>query len=561
MGNKAPAGCTVRVGLGLKAEFKRSLIWDPRALPAPGKLDGADSTMIISATGRDGNLYVGSMFDAAATGYVFDKRGKYLRTIFPPPAADVEKFMSGRKYKFATTKWGDKTVVGGWYGPFAGAAADTRKKPLVVQIGDVTAAIQQAGGVEPKETPRPEALPQPEIYTLEEKKGKNVTRTPISDHILAKFVHLAASRTGDELYAVGGNSSIFRFDGKTGEFDKTFFPSGEMGNIWELSCGPDGRVYTRSNGSNTSHGRWLTRMDRDGKLVPFKEGTIPVPGEKGANGPDGLPAWRHRNKVFLKIDGLEALYAPTVGHSNTHDRGLYVGPDGTIATSVIGIDPQWAKEHGIAQPRKHTTHVVVWNKDGKLLSPSAIGDAANGHGIGLDHEGNLYAALGGILPEGRKQPYGITDASKEAWDLGSIAKFRGMGGKYPLIPGAAGAPGAPPKEALWLYGGLISQRYSACTCHHIRWDLDYFARSWVTANDLFSVVVVDSNGNFIARLGRYGNVDDTEADVKEKKDGLRFAWPRAAVANDWSLYVADTANRRILQAAIGYHAEETVPAP
>jgi hypothetical protein len=37
--------------------------------------------------------------------------------------------------------------------------------------------------------------------------------------------------------------------------------------------------------------------------------------------------------------------------------------------------------------------------------------------------------------------------------------------------------------------------------------------------------VVDANGNRILRAGRYGNVDDTEADVKAGNDGLRFACP------------------------------------
>ena len=73
--------------------------------------------------------------------------------------------------------------------------------------------------------------------------------------------------------------------------------------------------------------------------------------------------------------------------------------------------------------------------------------------------------------------------------------------------------------------------------------------------------MLDSNGNRIARLGRYGNVDDTEADVKEKKDGLRFAWMRAVAISDAALYVCDHGNRRILRAGLSYAAEETAPLP
>jgi hypothetical protein len=65
-------------------------------------------------------------------------------------------------------------------------------------------------------------------------------------------------------------------------------------------------------------------------------------------------------------------------------------------------------------------------------------------------------------------------------------------------------------------------------------------------------MVIDANGNRIARIGRYGNVDD---------EGIRIAWPRAVTASDRAMYVMDYGNRRILQAALSYHAEETVPVP
>jgi hypothetical protein len=115
--------------------------------------------------------------------------------------------------------------------------------------------------------------------------------------------------------------------------------------------------------------------------------------------------------------------------------------------------------------------------------------------------------------------------------------------------------------ALWIYGGLACQTPDICSCHNIRYDMDYFARHWLPANHLYSIMVLDANGNRVARLGRYGNVDDTDKDVEEEKDGLRFVWPRAVAVSDAALYVADTGNRRILKALIGYEAEEEVSAP
>ena len=121
-------------------------------------------------------------------------------------------------------------------------------------------------------------------------------------------------------------------------------------------------------------------------------------------------------------------------------------------------------------------------------------------------------------------------------------------------------PGVYASGALWAYGGVTGQS-EGCSCHHQRFDMDPWARVWIPAGHLFSVLVLDSNGNRIARLGRYGNVDDTEADVKAEKDGLRFAWMRAVAASDTALYVADSGNRRILKAALSYAAEETAALP
>ena len=130
------------------------------------------------------------------------------------------------------------------------------------------------------------------------------------------------------------------------------------------------------------------------------------------------------------------------------------------------------------------------------------------------------------------------------------AKLFGYRGKVTAIEGAE-----------WIFGGLMCQKPDICTCHNLRYDMDYFARHWLPTNQIHSVVVLDANANVIARLGRYGNVDDTAKDAEAGGDGLRFIWPRGVAASDAELYVADTANRRILKAAIKYAAEEELPVP
>jgi hypothetical protein len=116
--------------------------------------------------------------------------------------------------------------------------------------------------------------------------------------------------------------------------------------------------------------------------------------------------------------------------------------------------------------------------------------------------------------------------------------------------------------SLWAYGGMSGQSGGDCQCHHNRFDLDFFARSFVPSTQLFSITVLDANGNRVARFGRYGNVDDGEADLKSGKgDAIRFAWMRSVGVSDAALYVTDPGNRRIMRAALSYAAEETVPLP
>ena len=71
-------------------------------------------------------------------------------------------------------------------------------------------------------------------------------------------------------------------------------------------------------------------------------------------------------------------------------------------------------------------------------------------------------------------------------------------------------------------------------------------------NAVCGVMVVDSNGNFVMRVGKYGNVDD---------EGARFAYIRSVFATDEALYVYDMANARLSKITLKYGAEEIVPAP
>ena len=67
----------------------------------------------------------------------------------------------------------------------------------------------------------------------------------------------------------------------------------------------------------------------------------------------------------------------------------------------------------------------------------------------------------------------------------------------------------------------------------------------------FSVLQLDSAGNQIARIGRYGNADDVG---KEGGPDIAFAWPAFISVADGTLYVCDPVNRRITVVRFDYAA-------
>jgi hypothetical protein len=386
-----------------------------------------------------------------------------------------------------------------------------------------------------------------------------------------------------------------RFDGKTGKADESWFPKGGF-NFAEGNVGPDGLLYMRIGGA--VYGQWIIRVDpATGKAVPLTGNeAAPLPAKEWPDAPGkGFYCGGGWDWISaLKGQEVNSVWVGTRSHSVTHAGGFFVSPRGMLAVPIRLPDCGWGKKRGLPAdwpskpsqlgaewPVFQLATVGVWDKEGNFLTANAVGGnigPAASHGMAMDRDGNLYVTFGGCMPAGQKCLDGITDvpARNRTWGaFGTVVKFRGQGGKYPVgrtyskalkesaPAGAMKLDGAVngTEGALWAYGGMVGQSTGDCTCCNDRSDMDCYARYWIISNQLYSVTVLDANGNRVMRLGRYGNVDDTDEDVKAGRDGMRFAWVRALGVTDKSLYVCDTANRRILQAAIKYAAEETVPVP
>ena len=129
--------------------------------------------------------------------------------------------------------------------------------------------------------------------------------------------------------------------------------------------------------------------------------------------------------------------------------------------------------------------------------------------------------------------------------------------------------------AQWFYGGVglggFNPSYAGggCSCWNCRFALDDFARCFAPELDLCSVAVLDTAGNLILRVGRYGNVDDGRPLVPEGGpaaprsmggDETALFYPLfVATDTDPRLFIADIGNVRLLSVKLEYHATEKAP--
>src|SRR5262249_35279394 len=119
-----------------------------------------------------------------------------------------------------------------------------------------------------------------------------------------------------------------------------------------------------------------------------------------------------------------------------------------------------------------------------------------------------------------------------------------------------------------------------CHCTGCDFDVDNFGRTFAPDNGRFRVGVLDTNGNVITHFGAYGNQDycGTDSyffDPKEQRlrprrgddpkdlaspfasPEIAFHWISGLAVTDKLVYVADSANRRVLRCRLSYAVEKS----
>jgi len=328
--------------------------------------------------------------------------------------------------------------------------------------------------------------------------------------------------------------------------------TGSHGQTYRL--GPNGQIY------GIDHWKWgVRRWDKDGTFMPFKASAAD-PEFKGRlfNRPSGTTSW---------------------------ERDFCVDRAGNVYTKHRG-----KIYHG-------RMRVDEYDRDG-AFKRTAIWVVTDGaHGPKVDAQGNLYIAecikppgvpypafFQGKLPKVKIDKKGDV-AYQYRWMYGSIIKFSPKGGAvwfpvrrdndaYAFDGEARVAPGLKKEPFEFAQGdrmkidtgevqGALWWRFGCaflldmhpghnrrCHCTATDFDVDDFGRVFYPDQGRFRVAVLDTNGNAITTIGRYGNQDDA-------RDEIAFTWMVGLGVSDKYLYVADALNRQVQRCRLTYRAEAT----
>jgi len=351
--------------------------------------------------------------------------------------------------------------------------------------------------------------------------------------------------------------------------------------------------------------RFLTGTD----TVLDRHGNIYVMGAYGSNAmfrydPAGKPLPFEATGSHRLSTGVWSSYGPDIGL-----RGHCVALNGQI---YLIRSNKWTG--GVVN------RVDVFNPDGTPKKPSFIdGLQAGDCGIGVDAAGNVYVGVN-VKPKNKPLPGAFVGrVPQKPWDwwrfdrqgprdapwcypfqntylnhMGSVLKFGPQGGRLyglatkprvkkgepvPPMPVLADVNNAPAgaeaywsgylkKEArvvgaLWRYGGVgpipcdFGWGDPGCICWNSRLAVDPYGRVFAPNVFRFSVEMLDTNGNRIARIGRYGNSDSAGPGSRILEPEIAFAWPAHVDVAGGQVFVSDPSNRRITVVKFEWQAQES----
>jgi hypothetical protein len=222
--------------------------------------------------------------------------------------------------------------------------------------------------------------------------------------------------------------------------------------------------------------------------------------------------------------------------------------------------------------------IHVFDKHGKVILQDAVKGTPRGYGLFVDNRRHIYFLAGA------NRVWGKGKAALRG--SGCVMKFKPGQGKFYATSGAQvplskdipldGLPqmNRPPKAKLyvegaeWVFPGAGWVPQYCCVCWNCRFAVDHFGRSFVPQHHRYQVAVLDTNGNLVVQVGRYGNVDDGKPLIVNEdrraepprsiggdEVGLAYAC-YTGTASDRYLFIYDAGNDCIRSVKLDYHVNE-----
>ena len=535
---------------------------------------------VVRVSPKTGEIYVFSWITAAAV------NGSTARTpnILPPTLTRLGPFDDPTKRAAYPLD-----ITSSWLlGPCAHAEVDFHTDPPTIWLCH---RGQQAGWVLPN-------WRRAGIRLLVERGRDLVVKRDFVKEARREAIRLVETRRGRaRLYFNPGNGRLYVGEADSG-VGKSFYKviridpvSGKVEADEELPFDTEDMAFDRQGRAYLRTERIVVRYDpTTWREVPFDYGESRPGVGFGAEVGQGGKAGPVTAGIIL----------PSVKPGWFHMGGMTVSPAGRIAVACynparapslqIGdkkIEQRFTKAYTptMFPGRVRNWEIHVFDERGRALYRDAVPGSCQVFGIGMDKDDYLYLQT----PAQR-----LLDGKPYANDVSCVVfKVKAHGAKvlsagrvtHPLPPEAR--PKRRPdltrplysgrawiEGAAWLYGGVgtapkfIGRAGGGCWCDHSAITLDDFARTFVPENDTYSVAVLDSEGNLILRIGRYGNADDgaplvPQSAIRDPQsiggDEVALFLPRFVAADtDHRLFIADPGNARIVSVRLDYYATERV---